>query len=136
MARHDQVVWVNRELEERFNLSAAVRSNGTLYLSGLTAIDEEMLVVGRGDMEAQVRQVYLRLERALAACGCSLVNVVSETAYTTDIEWLGRAAHVRDGFYRRAGAAPPAATAVEVRRLFFPEAMVELTVVAELPRGA
>ena len=136
MARHDQVVWVNRELEERFNLSAAVRSNGTLYLSGLTAIDEDMLVVGRGDMEAQVRQVYLRLERALAACGCSLVNVVSETAYTTDIEWLGRAAHVRDGFYRRAGAAPPAATAVEVRRLFFPEAMVELTVVAELPRGA
>ena len=136
MARHDQVVWVNRELEERFNLSAAVRSNGTLYLSGLTAIDEEMLVVGRGDMEAQIRQVYLRLERALAACGCSLVNVVSETAYTTDIEWLGRAAHVRDGFYRRAGAAPPAATAVEVRRLFFPEAMVELTVVAELPRGA
>ena len=136
MARHDQVVWVNRELEERFNLSAAVRSNGTLYLSGLTAIDEEMLVVGRGDMEAQVRQVYLRLERALAACGCSLVNVVSETAYTTDIEWLGRAAHVRDGFYRRAGAAPPVATAVEVRRLFFPEAMVELTVVAELPRGA
>jgi enamine deaminase RidA (YjgF/YER057c/UK114 family) len=135
MARHDQVVWVNRELEERFNLSAAVRSNGTLYLSGLTSIDEDMLVVGRGDMEAQIRQVYLRLERALAACGCSLVNVVSETAYTTDIEWLGRAAHVRDGFYRRAGAAPPAATAVEVRRLFFPEAMVELTVIAELPGG-
>jgi enamine deaminase RidA (YjgF/YER057c/UK114 family) len=136
MARHDQVVWVNRELEERFNLSAAVRSNGTLYLSGLTSIDEDMLVVGRGDMETQIRQVYLRLERALAACGCSLVNVVSETAYTTDIEWLGRAAHVRDGFYRRAGAAPPAATAVEVRRLFFPEAMVELTAIAELPGGA
>jgi len=94
-----------------------------------------MLVVGRGDMEAQIRQVYLRLERALAACGCSLVNVVSETAYTTDIEWLGRAAHVRDGFYRRAGAAPPAATAVEVRRLFFHEAMVELTAIAELPPG-
>ena len=136
MARHDQVIRVNRELEERFNLSIAVRSNGTLYLSGLTAIDEGMLVVGRGDMEAQVRQVYLRLEHALAACGCSLLDVVSETAYTTDIEWLGRAAHVRDGFYRRAGAAPPAVTAIEVRRLFFPEAMVELTAVAELPRGA
>ena len=135
MARWDQVVRVNREIEERFNLSAAVRSNGTLYLSGLTAIDERMQIVAPGDMEAQVAQIYRRLERALAACGCSLVDVVSETAYATDIEWLGRAAHVRDGFYRRAGAAPPAATAVEVRRLFFPDALVELTVVAELPSG-
>jgi enamine deaminase RidA (YjgF/YER057c/UK114 family) len=133
MARWDQVVRVNREIEERFNLSAAVRSNGTLYLSGLTSIDEAMRVVGAGDMEAQLHQIYTRLERALAACGCSLVHVVSETAYTTDIEWLGRAACVRDVFYERAGAAAPAATAVEVRRLFFPEALVELAVTAELP---
>lgn len=132
MARWDQVVRINREIEERFNISAAVRSNGTLYLSGLTSIDERMQVVGPGDMEAQIRQIYLRLERALAACGCSLVQVVSETAYTTDIEWLGRAAHVRDDFYRRAGAAPPAVTAVEVRRLFFSDALVELAATAEL----
>lgn len=133
MARWEQVVRVNREIEERFNLSAAVRSNGMLHLSGLTSIDQSMQVVGPGDMEAQVRQIYQRLEGALAACGGSLVHVVSETAYTTDIEWLGRAAHVRDGFYERAGAAPPAATAVEVRRLFFPEALVELAVIAEMP---
>jgi enamine deaminase RidA (YjgF/YER057c/UK114 family) len=133
MARWEQVVRVNREVEERFNLSAAVCSNGTIYLSGLTSIDERMMVVGAGDMEAQIRQIYLRLERALAACGCSLLHVVSETAYTTDIEWLGRAAHVRDAYYARAGAAPPAATAVEVRRLFFPDALVELAAVAELP---
>ena len=133
MARWDQVVRVNREIEERFHLSAAVRSNGTIFLSGLTSIDQEMRIVGPGDMEAQVRQVYERLERALAACGCTLVHVVSETAYTTDIDRLARAAHVRDDFYRRAGAAPPAATAVEVRRLFFPDALVELAAVAELP---
>lgn len=133
MARWDQVVRVSREIEERFNLSAAVRSNGALYLSGLTSIDEGMRIVGPGDMEAQIRHIYLRLERALSACGCSLQHVVSETAYTTDVEWLGRAARVRDEFYSRAGAAPPASTAVEVRRLFFPDALVELTVVAELP---
>lgn len=134
MARWDQVIRVNREIEERFNLSAAVRSNGTLYLSGLTSIDPSMQVVGAGDMEAQLRQIYTRLEQALAAAGCTLAQVVSETAYTTDIEALGRAAHVRDAFYARAGAAPPAATAVEVRRLFFPEALLELAAIAELPR--
>jgi 2-iminobutanoate/2-iminopropanoate deaminase len=134
MARWDQVVRINREAEERFNLSAAVRSNGTLYLSGLTPIDENMQVVGVGDMEAQVRQIYDRLTRALAACGCSPLHVVSETVYTTDIEGLGQAAWVRDRFYESANAAPPAATAVEVRRLFFPEALIELAVTAELPR--
>jgi enamine deaminase RidA (YjgF/YER057c/UK114 family) len=133
MARWDQVVRVNREIEERFNLSAAVRSRGMLYLSGLTAIDDQMRVVGVGDLEAQIRRIYTRLEHALAASGCSLVHIVSETAFTTDVEWLGRAAHVRDEFYARAGAAPPAATAVEVRRLFFHDAMVELTAIAELP---
>ena len=80
MARWDQIVRVNREIEERFNLSAAVRSNGTLYLSGLTSIDEDMQVVGAGDMEVQIRRVYVRLGQALAACGCTLANVVSETA--------------------------------------------------------
>jgi enamine deaminase RidA (YjgF/YER057c/UK114 family) len=133
MARWDQVVRINREAEERFNLSAAVRSNGTVYLSGLTAIDENMQVVGVGDIEAQVRQIYSRLERALAACGCSPLHVVSETVYTTDIEGLGQAAWIRDRFYESANAAPPAATAVEVRRLFFPEALIELAVTAEMP---
>lgn len=32
MARRDQVIRINREIEERFNISAAVRSDGTLYL--------------------------------------------------------------------------------------------------------
>lgn len=136
MARWDQVVRISREIEERFNLSAAVRSNGSLYLSGLTSIDDDMQIVGAGDMEAQVRRIYARLERALAACGCSPLNVISETVYTTDIEGLGQAAWIRDEFYGRASAAPPAATAVEVRRLYFPDAMIELTVTAELPRQA
>lgn len=133
MARWDQIVRINRDLEERFNLSAAVRSKGMLYLSGLTPIDERMQIVGAGDMEAQIRQIYARLEHALGVAGCSLADVVNETAYTIDIEWLGRAAHVRDALYQQAQAAPPAATAVEVRRLFFPEALIELAVVAELP---
>jgi enamine deaminase RidA (YjgF/YER057c/UK114 family) len=134
MARWDQVIRISREIEERFNISAAVRSNGTLYLSGMTAINDAMEVVGPGDMEAQIQRIYERLQAALAAADCTLASVVCEVAYTTDIGELGRAAHVRDRFYRQANAAPPAVTAVEVRRLFFPEAMVELVATAELPR--
>lgn len=132
MARWDQVIRISREIEERFNISAAVRSNGTLYLSGMTAINDAMEVIGPGDMEAQIQRIYDRLQTALAAAGLTLADVVCEVAYTTDISALGRAAHVRDRRYREANAAPPAATAVEVPRLYFPEAMVELVATAEL----
>lgn len=132
MARWDQVIRISRAIEERFNISAAVRSNGTLYLSGLTAINDAMEDVGPGDMEAQIQHICDRLQTALAAADCTLADVVCEVAYTTDIVALGRSAHVRDRCYREANAAPPAATAVEVPRLFFPEAMVELVATAEL----
>lgn len=135
MARTDQIVRVNREIEERFGLAAAVRSNGTLYLSGLTSIDAAMNVVGPGDCEAQLARIYERLQQVLAVADCTLEHVVSEICFTTDIEALGAAAHVRDACYRAAGAAPPAATAVEVRKLFFPEAMIELHATAELPKA-
>ncbi|MDH4259158.1 MAG: Rid family hydrolase [Gammaproteobacteria bacterium] len=132
MARWDQVIRISREIEERFNISAAVRSNGTLYLSGMTAINDAMEVVGPGDMEAQIQRIYDRLQAALAAAGLTLVDVVCETAYTTDIAALARSAHVRDRCYSLANAAPPAVTAVEVSRLFFPDALVELVATAEL----
>ncbi|MGH8135467.1 MAG: Rid family hydrolase [Steroidobacteraceae bacterium] len=132
MARWDQVIRISHEIEERFNISAAVRSNGMLYLSGMTAINDAMEVVGPGDMEAQIQRIYDRLQAALAAAGLTLQDVVSEVAYTTDIATLARSAHVRDHCYRLANAAPPAVTAVEVSRLFFPEALVELVATAEL----
>ena len=132
MARWDQVIRISRGIEERFNISAAVRSNGMLYLSGMTAINDAMEVVGPGDMEAQIQRIYERLHNALAAAGLSLSDVVTEVAYTTDIARLARSAHVRDRCYRLANAAPPAVTAVEVSRLFFPEALVELVATAEL----
>ena len=132
MARWDQVIRISRAIEERFNISAAVRSNGMLYLSGMTAINDAMEVIGPGDMEAQIQRIYDRLQNVLAAAGLTLADVVCEVAYTTDIVTLGRSAHVRDRCYRQANAAPPAVTAVEVSRLYFAEAMVELVATAEL----
>ena len=133
MARSEQIVHAHKEIEERFGLSAAVRSGNTLYISGLLSVSDSFELIGAGDMGAQIRRIYERLERVLAMADASLENVVSEMSYTTDIEALGEAAHIRAEFYRNAKAAPPAATAVEVRRLFLEGAMLELVATAELP---
>ena len=48
--------------------SQAIRAGDTVYLSGQIPLDPATGELVAGDMEAQVRQVYLRLEHAQAAC--------------------------------------------------------------------
>lgn len=134
MARHEQVIPVFPELERRFDLSYAVRAGNTLYLSGLLSVDDQFVLVGEGDMEVQIRCIYARLQRVLAAAGATLKDVVSETNYTTDSPALSRASWVRAQIYRDAGAAMPAATGVRVVGLAHPGALLEVHATAVLDR--
>lgn len=133
MAKQSQIIQVNPEREARFGLSAMVRAGDTLYVSGLLSVDDDFDIVGPQDMAAQIARIYDRLEATLAVAGADLTHVVSETSFTTDVEALAAAAHVRDQRYRQAEAAPPVATAVEVRRLFLPGALLELVATAYTP---
>ena len=133
MARPEQIYRLNPEREARFGLSAMVRSGNTLYAAGLISADEDFNLVGENDMGAQIDRIYTRLEAVLALAGADLRHVVSEVSYTTNMEALVAASGVRDERYRRAQAAPPAATAVEVRKLYLPGAMLELVATAEVP---
>jgi enamine deaminase RidA (YjgF/YER057c/UK114 family) len=133
MARKDQVIPVNPELEQRFGMSYLVRSGSTLYMAGLLAADEEFRLVGDGDMAAQIRCIYARMTALLAHAGATLEHVVSEISFTTDMAALAAAGHVRREIYDAAGAAPPVATAVQVAGLYLPGAMLEIHATAELP---
>ena len=84
-------------------------------------------------MAAQIKRIYERMGGVLAKAGCTLINVVSEISFTTDIQALAAASSVRDEIYRAAGAAPPVATAVQVTALYLPGAMLEIHATAELP---
>lgn len=130
MAKQSQIIQINPEREARFGMSAMVRAGDTLYVSGLLSVDEEFNLIGPGDMAAQIGRIYDRLEAALAVAGADLTNVVSEVSYTTDVQALAEASHVRDQRYQRAKAAPPVATALEIRRLFLPGALLELVATA------
>ncbi len=135
MARHEQVLSVYPELEQRFDLSYIVRAGNTLYLSGLLSVDEQFNLVGPGDMEAQIRCIYARLQRVLAGAGADLQHVVAETNYTTDSPALSKASWVRAQIYRDAGAAMPAATGVRVAGLAHPGALLEVHATAVLDQA-
>lgn len=133
MARAEQVISVNAALEQKFGLSYLIKSGKTLYMAGLLSADDTTFeLVGAGDMAAQIRNIYARMQRVLAKANCSLKNVVSEISFTTDMVALGQAGGVRREIYRQAGAAPPVATAVQVSALYLPGALLEIHATAEL----
>ncbi len=98
----------------------------TIFISGQVPRDRQGNVVGKGDMAAQIRQVGENIKAALEAAGASLDDIVKTITYVTDIDEFFKHVDVRMEYFR----ALPASTTVEVRRLSYPEFMVEVEATA------
>ncbi len=103
----------------------------TLYLSGQVALDERGELVGPGDLRAQTEQVMKNIQAGLRALGGEMRHVFKRTLYLTDIARLPEARAGAAGYFDEAH--PPASTAVEVRRLFRDEFLIEVEVIAVVP---
>jgi len=130
MAKNSQVQFFNEPVERQLGFAAIVQQGNTLYLSGLISVDEQMNIVGRGDMAAQINQIYDLMEKVLAMSQATLENVVNEFMFTTNMPALVEAAGVRAARYTK--CAPPAATAVQITGLFMPDALLEIQATAVL----
>ena len=126
------MITVYPEFEKRFDLSYAIKKGNLLFLAGLVSADDDFKLVGAGDMEAQIRCIYRRLQFVLGKANASLKDVVSETNYTTNSPELTKSAWVRAEIYKSAGAAMPVATGVRVTGLTLPGAMLEVHATAVL----
>lgn len=104
-----------------------------MAVSGQVPVDGAGRLVGEGDAEAQVRQVYANLARALAAAGSGLDQVVKLTVYLTDLADLPAFRRVRDE--HQDAAHPPASSLVQVAGLVHPAFRVEIDAWARVPGG-
>lgn len=100
-----------------------------LFVSGQVALDDDGAIVGVGDMERQADRVFTLLERILADQGAGFGDVVSIRTFVTDMGLLASYGAVRARYLT---GPPPTSTTVEVSRLFRPEALVEIDIVAAI----
>ena len=113
-----------------FSMGVVQGKGQIVHLKGQVALDPEGQVVGRQDMNAQVRQVLQNIERVLDHVGGTTGDIISLTQFVTDIEAFMAAGEVRRQFFQPPF---PVTTTVEVSRLYDAALMVEITAVAEIP---
>lgn len=111
------------KLEQEVGYCQAVRVGNTLHISGS---------VGQGEMGAAVRMAYDELKATLAAHGLEFRHVVKETVFATDLDAFIRHKDARKAYY---GSDYPAASWLQVQRLYLPAFVVEVELTAVFPEN-
>jgi enamine deaminase RidA (YjgF/YER057c/UK114 family) len=120
----------NPNWPKSFTFSPGVRIGNLIFLSGTTATDDKGLMVGKGDIVAQTRQIFKKFAAILELAGGSLANIVETTDYVLSLEDYQKTAAVRRQVFN--GPPWPAATGVVVSALVRADALIEIKGVAVL----
>ena len=129
MTPRDVVFPAGRQaLYEKNRYSAAIRSNGFLFVSGQVGSREDGSP--EPDLELQVRRAFDNLNAVLAAAGCTFADVVDVTVFIVDPEkHFERVWRIVPEYW---GEAPyPTLTGVGVTWLY--GFQFEIKVIAKLP---
>ena len=105
-----------------------VKVGNTVYIAGQVSAGPDGNVVGKGDPEAQARQVWRNIEAAVKSVGGTLQNVVKTTTYVTSLNYAAAVRHVREDLYRSSN--PPTSTLLVVAGLASPDYMMEIEAIA------
>jgi len=101
----------------------------TLYIAGQVARDIQGKLIGKGDFEAQARQVYTNLKNILQETGGGLKNIVKTTTILTYYGNVESYRKVRSEFF---GDLMPPSTLLIIESLASPDFLIEVEAIAVL----
>jgi 2-iminobutanoate/2-iminopropanoate deaminase len=122
-------VWQSRN--RGFQMGAVQQDGIVIHLTGQVAWSAKEEVIGKGDVEAQTRQIFDNISKLLRKVGGELSDIVAITTYFTDRAQLPLIQKVR-AEYLEAGH-EPVSTSVMVAGLGHEDFLVELTPIAVIP---
>jgi enamine deaminase RidA (YjgF/YER057c/UK114 family) len=122
-------VWKSRG--RGFQMGVMQGDGIVVHLTGQVAWSADETIVGKGDVEAQTRQIFENIRKLLEKVGGGLADVVSITTYFTDRAQLPLIQKVRADHF--ASGKEPASTSVMVAGLGHEDFPVELTPIAVIP---
>jgi 2-iminobutanoate/2-iminopropanoate deaminase len=103
-----------------------------LLLSGQCSVDDDLNVVAPGDMRSQSERIFEIIGTILEAHGATFADIVNIRTYLTDINRRAEYGEVRRKYLLADQL--PTSTTVEVSALFLAEAVLEVEVMAVIPR--
>ncbi len=112
---------------------AKVRSGSIAYIAGQVSSDASGKLIGEGNFEAQVEQVFGNLKAAVEAAGGTMADIVKLNIYLVaevDASEVPKLRAIRDRYVNVEN--PPASTLVVVTRLARPGWLVEIEAVAAI----
>ncbi len=112
---------MSKLVEDEIGYTHAVKTGNTIYISG---------TVATGEIAAQVRTIMENINATLAKYAATFQNVVKENVYAVNLDSFIAVKDIRKAYYNNDY---PAATWVEVKRLYLPQFLVEIEVTAVLP---
>jgi enamine deaminase RidA (YjgF/YER057c/UK114 family) len=112
---------------------ARVNRGAIVYISGQVPSDASGRIIGEGDFEAQVEQVFANLKIAVEAAGGVMADIVKLNyflAAEVNQADVPKMRPIRDRYLNV--AEPPASTFVAVSRLMRPGWLIEIEAVAAI----
>jgi len=111
-----------------FKIALGYQVGNLVFLSGQASLDLKTgAVIGTGNFDAQVKQVFANLRAVLKAAGSSMEQIVKVNIYLTDMKHFPKIIKARGKYFSRPW---PADTIVEVGALGLPELMIEIEAIA------
>ena len=113
-----EVIAIDPDPLAPYAIAPGWRVGDVLFLSGQAAIDESGTIIGAGDIDAQISQTFVNIDKVLAAGGSSRDRIVKVTLYLTDMAHFPQIVHARKKYF---SSPYPVATLVEGSALASPE---------------
>jgi enamine deaminase RidA (YjgF/YER057c/UK114 family) len=107
---------------------AKLTGGTVVHVAGQAPFNDKGEVVGKGDFVSQFAQVMSNLKTAIEAAGGKPTQYAVLTVYVTNLEayWSNKKA-LGTAYRQVFGKYFPAITLVEVRRLYNPDCMIEIS---------